>query len=123
MNGEHDAVAKAIVALAAVTIDDETGGIKCRLVVAREYRRQRLPRLWRVADAEARRDFAGEPARFQVLDGGRRVLEAGAIETRRGEQQFVQVLRFGAAFLLARTFVARHIQPRVACQFLHRIGK
>ena len=59
---EHDAVAKAVVALAAVAVRSPAPRFRARGRRSREHGRQRLPVVRRIADAEARGDFAGQAA-------------------------------------------------------------
>ena len=89
VDGKHDAVAEAVVALAAVAVDHESGGIELRVVVLREDALQALPLVRCVADAEARGDLAGEAAALQVLDRARRILQLSRDRTwpRRGESR------------------------------------
>ena len=123
VDGEHHPVAEAVVALAAVAVDHEAGGVQLRRVVFGKHRLEALPGVGRIADAETRGDFAGEAAALEVVDGARRVLQLRAVELGRGEQDFVQVLRFVALFALARALDARHFHAGIAREFLDGVGK
>jgi len=120
---EHDPVAEAVVALAVVAGDHESRRVERRIVVGRKRLRQVLPAGRRVADAEMRGDDAGQATPLQVRDRSRRFLQLRAIELRRDEQRFVQVLRNLALLALARPLDARHFEPGIARERLDGLGK
>ena len=123
MDGEHHAVAKAVVATVAITGDHQAGGIECgiRIIVIGAF--QCLPAVRCVTQPEARGDFAGEPSAFQVVDGARAFLQRRLVETRRHGEDLGQVGRFLAPPGLAGTLLARDIQAGIAGQLLDRVGE
>ncbi len=120
---EHDPVAEAVVALAAVALDHESGRLEGRVAVVREHPLECLPLVGRVADAVPGGDGPGEPARLEVVDGTRCVAQRGAVELRRGEEVLGQVGDLLAALALAGALDARHGEPRVARKIVHRVRK
>src|SRR5213592_3682303 len=70
---EHDAVAKAVVALAFV-LDDEAAFHEGRFRILFKNGLQRLPVVRGVADAKARGNFTSQPALLQVLNRFGRLL-------------------------------------------------
>ena len=123
MDREHHAIAEPVVPLAAVTADHETCRLERRIVVIRKDLGQALPGVRRVTYAEAGGDLAREAPRFEIFDCMRGLLQAGSVEARRCEQQFIEILRFLAAFLVAGVFDPGHFEAAIAGQFLHGIRK
>ena len=119
---EHHPVAEAIVTLAFVL--DHQPALNQRLVVVfRKRRAQRLPVVGRVADAEARRDLAGQSATLQVLDRARRFLQLRAVELHGALHHRVKVgFALAARRLLRRRRPElRHLHARHRGEILHRI--
>ena len=120
-DGEHDAVAEAVVALAFFARDHEAGLDQRGVLVVGHGGFQVLPVVRRIADAEARGDFAGEAAALEVVDGARGLFQLLAVVARGGLHQVVQirrdlVLRHIGGFL-------RHGDAYALGQFLHRFHK
>src|SRR6185369_11230668 len=61
-DGEHDAVAKAVVAPALFLVDHQAGFGQALVAVVRKHFFQRLPVVRRIADSEARRGLTGTVA-------------------------------------------------------------
>ena len=81
-DGKHDAVAEAVVALAAFALDHQPRLHQGFRGVIVKNLGQILPCRRRIADAEARRDFAGKAALLEVLDRLGRTLELIAVIAR-----------------------------------------
>src|SRR5437016_2986365 len=123
MNREHDAVAKAIVALAAVADDDQAGGFQRLVPIVGERALERLPALGCVADAETRADGTCQSALFQVIDGARGVLQSRAIELRGLQQDAGEVLRLSVSSLVGRGDRPGYFQAGIAGELLDCIGE
>jgi hypothetical protein len=116
---EHDAIAEPVVAAPAFAVDHQARVLQRRVRIAREHPLQVLPAVRGVADAEARRDLAGEPAALQVLDRIRRGLELLPVVVAGLLHDLVQVgTRFG--FLRARLELG-HLHADRFGQVLHRV--
>src|SRR5207248_9871880 len=118
MNREHDAVAKAIVALAAVADDDQAGGFQRLVPIVGERALERLPALGCVPDAETRADGTCQSAFVQVIDGARGVLQSRAIELRGLQQDAGEVLRLSAPSLVGRGDRPGYFQAGIAGELL-----
>ncbi len=123
MDREHDAVAEAVVALAAVAGDDEAGRLERRIVVAVEHGGQRLPGVRRIADPEPGGNRAGEPAFLEIGDGARRLLQLRPIEPGGFQREGGEVAGLGAPLGLAGALDARHFEAGVARELLDRVRK
>ncbi len=120
---EHDPIAKPVVALAGLAGDDEPGSLQRGVVVAFERRRQGLPRVGRVADAEMRGDRPGEAPLLQVFDRTRRILQLCPIVFRGSQRHCGEIVGLLAPLGLAGALDAGHGKSRVARELLDRIGK
>ena len=89
-DGKHDAVAEAVVAAALLVDDDQAAFDQRRVVVVGKDPLQALPAVGRVAEAEARGDFAGQAAALEVVDGLGRGLQLFAVEAHGARHQFGQ---------------------------------
>ena len=78
-NGKHDAVAKSVVASPALAVDHQPRVLQRLVAVVGEDALQVLPPVGGITDAEARRDFSGEPSALQILNRTRSVLELLAV--------------------------------------------
>ncbi|MPM55420.1 hypothetical protein SDC9_102217 [bioreactor metagenome] len=74
-DGDHQAVAEAVVTAAGVIVDDQAGQLQGVAVVIGEDRLQVLPAVRGVADAEAGGGLAGQAAALAVVDGARRLAQ------------------------------------------------
>src|SRR5262249_53919003 len=87
VNREHDPVAEAIVALAALAGDDQSRRLERLALVVAERRREGRPVVGSIANPEASRDRPGQAPTLEVVDRAWAFLQGGAIELGRGEQQ------------------------------------
>src|SRR5260221_1429621 len=118
-NGEHDAVAKPVITPPPTLRIDHEARIFQRLVgIARKNTLQALPPIGRVADSEARRDFAGQAAALEIFDGARRCLQLIAIVIAGALHDLVQV-RSAFGFLYARLEI-RHLHADRFGEILYR---
>ncbi len=92
-DGEHDAVTEAVVAFASLAFDHQAGLDEAGILVVGHGSLQVLPIVRRITDAEARGDFTGEAAPFEVVDGARSLFELFAVVARGGLHQVVQIRR------------------------------
>ena len=113
---------EAVIALAAVTGNDQPGGFH-RLVRIAGHRGQRLPIVGGITDAELHSDRPGQPAALQILDRARRILQRGAIHFGGFQHQPRQILGFLAPRLRAGRRDTRHIQADAARQIADGLGK
>jgi hypothetical protein len=120
---EHDPVAKTVVSLAAFPGDDEARRFERRVVVAGKGGGEGLPRVGGIADPEPGGDRAGKAPLLEIGDGARRLLQLCAIEPGRVQRERRQVRGPLAAVGFAGALDPRHLEPRVARQFLDRVGK
>ena len=123
MDREHDAVAKSIVALAAVADDNQARGFQRLVLIVGERALERLPVIRCIADAEASGDRAGQAALLEVIDRARSVLEYPAIELGGLEQYPGEILRLFAPAVVGRGDGPGHLQADVAGELLDRVRK
>ena len=115
---EHDAIAKPVVAAARVVRDDEARLHELRDARVRgaELLQHRVPRIRRIADAEAARGRPVDAALLQVRDRLLAAAQRGAIDLVRFAQQRVElvvlVLALGCAGVLARYLEPHHLRER-----------
>ena len=101
---------------------DEPRGVERRLVVVGERRFEVLPAVGRVADAEARRDLAGEAAALEVVD--RALATPSAARGRTSPPSSSARCRsvgFRAPCLLAARAPRGTVMPDVARELLDRV--
>ena len=129
---EHDAIAKAVVALlvrAVVALHDHESRFgEQRVVVAREHAGEAAPAFGGVAHAEACSDLASQPAAFQVAHRTRAALELLAPVLAGLRQHLAQrglaLLRCpGALALLGRAVFLRHGHAQALREVAHRLGE
>ena len=100
-NREHDPATKPVVPLAFVG-DDEARFRKTRVVVVIEGGAQRLPRIRREAEREARGGLSGQAASLQVFDRRLAGLQLLAVELRRLRQHLGERTRLRLRLARAR---------------------
>ena len=96
MNGEHHAVAEAVVGTRAVVAPDRQAKVQQQLaggVVGVHRACQGFPTGRCIADVKARRDLAGEPALFQVLDRAAGLLVGAQLLLVPGRHAFQQLVQ------------------------------
>ena len=121
VNGEHDAIAKAVVAFAAFARDDQARRLQRSVLVVRERCSQRLPVVRGITHPEASRDRSREPATLEVVDGARGFLELCPIEARRLEEHTGEIRRLFANRRHARRFNSRHVEPGIPRQLFDSV--
>ncbi len=123
-DGDHQAVAEAVVAAAGLVLDDQAGDLQFVGVVIGEDGLQVLPAVRRIADAEASGHFAGKAAFLAVFDGAWRSLELGLVVGSGARHDLDQ--RAGLAWLFVvetASFALRHAHPGAAGQFLDGVDE
>ena len=123
MDGEDDAVAKAVVALALIVVDDQASVGQGLALVVRYDLLQRLPIVRCVAQAEACSDLARQAALLQVVDGAARGTQLFAVEARSQAHGLVQAFAAVVLRSAAVAAVVGYLQASPVRQFLHRVDK
>jgi hypothetical protein len=122
-DGEHDAVAEAVVALARVAFDDQTAVDQRLVLVIAEDLGQVLPAVRCVAQAEAGGDLAGQAAPLQVVDGLRAGLELLPVILRGAGHEFSERGGFGSLLPALVGALLRHRQADLPCQVFHGLDE
>ena len=129
-DGKHDAMAKAVVALVLAMLatlvvpDHQTGFFQQTIGVIGKHTGQMVPAMRRIAQAEAGRNAAGQPALLEVVNGDLgcaqllAVVIAGFFQ-HVGERGLLLLAFGGAGALFRAGVVIRHLQAVLLCQILH----
>ena len=124
-DGEHDAVAEAVVALVVVLADDDQAAfLQLRVVIFREHAGQVAPARRGIAQAVLAGDGARDTALLEVLHRVRVLLELVAVGVAGAFQHVVQggLLELGgglALALLRADVLLRHDHADLASQVIH----
>ncbi len=130
--GEHDPVAKAVVALFFAAFfgiaNDQATFDQQRIVVLREDAGQAAPALGRISQTKALGHFTREATSFEVGDRARRIFELAPVgvpcffqHAGEGVLFFFLLLRPGA--VLWRGLLLRHLHAKLLRQILHCLDK